>query len=240
MNTSQRITVVLVLLTSLVFSGCGPGQLFGPTITPTPTQTLTPTPTPTPTPTATPPPTATQTPTLTATPMPSTTPTSTVGRIEGKLASSSLTGRMYILILKIKTLGDHELAFTANLNWIANKGEVRAGQTFSFEDLESGQYMIYNTPDALFVGLLRGSGPILNISTKNNGIADFVDYSEAIDPQLSFYPNGVSSKWDGGSMMPWGGFLQNRQDGKIILFTVKPGTNIIIKTPLENYHSGGS
>ena len=37
MKTKQRIAVVLVLLMSLVISGCGPGQLFGPTLTPTPT-----------------------------------------------------------------------------------------------------------------------------------------------------------------------------------------------------------
>lgn len=44
MYKKQRLAMVLVLLMSLVISGCGPGQLFGPT--PTPTPTLTPTPTP--------------------------------------------------------------------------------------------------------------------------------------------------------------------------------------------------
>ncbi len=66
-----RAFVIFVLLFSLVLSGCGPGQVFGPTITPTPTITYTPTQTPTSTPTPTPTATSTQT----ATPTPSATPT---------------------------------------------------------------------------------------------------------------------------------------------------------------------
>lgn len=42
----------------LISSGCGPGQLLGPTVTPSPTFTATPTSTPAPTPTPTPPPVA--------------------------------------------------------------------------------------------------------------------------------------------------------------------------------------
>lgn len=49
----------------LLLTGCGPGQMFGPTLTPTPTLTLTPTetatPLPTDTPTVTPAPTSTST-----------------------------------------------------------------------------------------------------------------------------------------------------------------------------------
>jgi hypothetical protein len=51
MNTKQRTLTILILVTSLVMSGCGQGQLFGPTITPTatytpipPTSTVTPVP----------------------------------------------------------------------------------------------------------------------------------------------------------------------------------------------------
>jgi hypothetical protein len=54
MNAKQRITVVLVLAISLIASGCAPGQIFGPTATPTPTLTPTSTPIPTSTPTSTP------------------------------------------------------------------------------------------------------------------------------------------------------------------------------------------
>lgn len=66
MSTSKLI--ILFLLLSTLFSACGPGQLFGPTLTPTPSAT----PTHTPTPTPTLPPTATSTPlpTATSTPLP--------------------------------------------------------------------------------------------------------------------------------------------------------------------------
>jgi len=67
MNAIQRITVLLVLAISLMASGCAPGQLFGPTVTPTPTLTATATNTPVP-------PTATDTPeppTVAPTPTPS-------------------------------------------------------------------------------------------------------------------------------------------------------------------------
>jgi len=41
MNTRQRITAALVLVMSLIASGCGPGSLSSPTITPTATVTST-------------------------------------------------------------------------------------------------------------------------------------------------------------------------------------------------------
>ena len=68
MNTKQRTVMIFVLLLSLATSSCAPGQLFGPTVTPTPTSTSTPTPLPTSTLTLTPMPTNT--------PMPTDTPTS--------------------------------------------------------------------------------------------------------------------------------------------------------------------
>lgn len=58
------IAALMILVASI--SACGPGQVFGPTITPTPTSTQTPTNTPTPTNTFTP----TLTPTTTTTPTP--------------------------------------------------------------------------------------------------------------------------------------------------------------------------
>lgn len=59
---------VFLLIMSFLLSACGPGQLFGPTLTPTPT--ITPTSTPTLTPTATSTPTLTPTATFTHTPTP--------------------------------------------------------------------------------------------------------------------------------------------------------------------------
>jgi len=56
MKAKQRTVAICYLAMSLLISGCGPGQLFGPTLTPTPTftPTQTPTSTSTPTPTFTP------------------------------------------------------------------------------------------------------------------------------------------------------------------------------------------
>ena len=72
MNAKRQIVIILILTMSLVISGCGPGQLFGPTITPTLTKTLTPTAssTPTKTPTKAPTETPTKIPTRTPTSMP--------------------------------------------------------------------------------------------------------------------------------------------------------------------------
>jgi hypothetical protein len=78
MNIQSKLFVIFVLLINLLLSGCGDGQVLGPTITPTPTITLTPTftytPTLTPTATSTFTPTATFTPSATATPKATPTP----------------------------------------------------------------------------------------------------------------------------------------------------------------------
>jgi len=66
-----KISVIFVVIIGLSISGCGAGQLFGPTVTPTLTETLIPTATLTPTSTSTS--TATNTPTK----IPSKTPTKT-------------------------------------------------------------------------------------------------------------------------------------------------------------------
>jgi hypothetical protein len=58
---------IILFFVSTLISACGPGQVFGPTLTPTPTNTLTPTPTLTPT----------ITPTFTSTPSPTATITAT-------------------------------------------------------------------------------------------------------------------------------------------------------------------
>jgi len=68
MNRQRLSRQLILVVISLLVSSCGPGQLFGPTITPSPTATLTPTITPSPTLTRTP--TSTPTPTITPTPTP--------------------------------------------------------------------------------------------------------------------------------------------------------------------------
>ena len=75
MKAKQRSSVIYLCVTGLLVisffvSGCGPGQLLGPTLTPTPTNTSTPTNTPTPTTTPTTTPTITPAPTATNTPSP--------------------------------------------------------------------------------------------------------------------------------------------------------------------------
>ena len=64
----RAITKIFFILITFAISACGPGQLFGPTITPSPTNTLTPTATPSPTATFTCTPTFTSSPTLSPTP----------------------------------------------------------------------------------------------------------------------------------------------------------------------------
>lgn len=86
MKTKQLTPIVLFLLLSIFFSGCGPGQVLGPTMTPTftVTPTYTKTPTFTPTNTSTPIPTNTSTPLPTSTATPTITPTA-VGSGLGKI-----------------------------------------------------------------------------------------------------------------------------------------------------------
>lgn len=66
---TKKYIYTVLLLVNLLVAGCSPGQLFGPTITPSRTSTLTQTSTLTPTFTLTPTSTATPTPTLTPTPI---------------------------------------------------------------------------------------------------------------------------------------------------------------------------
>jgi hypothetical protein len=72
MKTKLKAILFTLVVTSILISGCGPGQVFGPTPTPLPTST--PIPSSTPVPTITPKPTATNTstpePTATATRVP--------------------------------------------------------------------------------------------------------------------------------------------------------------------------
>lgn len=73
MGMKSKWVVPLIIFISIILAGCGPGKLFGPTLTPTPTVTLTPTTTTTFTPTST----TTNTPTFTPTPTNTQTPTPT-------------------------------------------------------------------------------------------------------------------------------------------------------------------
>jgi len=83
---SQK-SVVLLIIVSFLLSACGPGQLFGPTLTSTPTITLTSTPTFTPTATLTPTLTLTLTPTAAFTRTPRPTPIVYDGKWYGKISA---------------------------------------------------------------------------------------------------------------------------------------------------------
>ena len=90
-------SLLIMLLLSLLISACGPGQLFGPTLTPTPT--ITPTSTSTLTPTATLTPTSTLTPTATLTRTPRPTPIVYDGKWSGR---TSAGGKVIFEVLKNK------------------------------------------------------------------------------------------------------------------------------------------
>lgn len=77
MKERNKAFCLFILAPCLLISGCGAGQVFGPTLTPTPTITMTPTPTLTYTPTTTP--TYTNTPTFTSTSTITPTPVHPVG-----------------------------------------------------------------------------------------------------------------------------------------------------------------
>jgi hypothetical protein len=78
-------------------------------------------------------------------------------------------------------------------------------------------------------------GSRLNFSLDNLTRADFMDYSPAVDPWLAFYPRGVITDWDTSySFFLRNGYLQNKRDGKVVLFNINSGMHLIIKTPIEN------
>jgi hypothetical protein len=95
MKNEYKSIAICVLVFSLFLSGCGSGQLFGPTITPSPTITNTPTSTSTPTPTAT------FTPTATATSTPTPVPVCNSGATVQGAIDNAIPG--YLDILNVST-----------------------------------------------------------------------------------------------------------------------------------------
>jgi hypothetical protein len=117
MNKYFKLVAICFIVLNLVLSGCGPGQAFGPTLTPVPS--LTPIPTNTPVPTSTTIPTATNTPTpaptATATPAPICHIGDTVqGTIDDKIpgylditkVSTSLDGKKFTVVFSLRELPD--------------------------------------------------------------------------------------------------------------------------------------
>lgn len=111
MNKKSQRVIVSVLAFAFLLSACAPGQLLGPTITPTPTATNTPSPTPTNTPTLTP----TSTPTLTPTPVPVCNPDATVlgnvnedfpGYLDILDVTSTLSGKRLTVVFTMREIPD--------------------------------------------------------------------------------------------------------------------------------------
>jgi hypothetical protein len=123
MNARQRIIVVLVLLLSLVVSGCGPGQVFGPTLTPTPT--FTPTKTNTPTPTKTP--TPTNTPTFTPSPTP--------------IPPSEITGKIFVDGIN-QPYETNVLLVDSDKKAVVTNANTDPNGMFSFSDVKPGNYVL--------------------------------------------------------------------------------------------------
>ena len=128
-------TLCIGLLLSFLMSACGPGQLFGPTITPSPTFTLTPSPTSTPTLT----PTATSTPT--ETPIPPE-PTSAL--------SPDAEGGSFETAVVIETSNMFE-GIAMEYQWIEEHypGAETLGQAMTFNDGKPYDLIMIVTADGL-------------------------------------------------------------------------------------------
>jgi len=133
---NRKVFAFFVFAFSLLFSGCGPGQLLGPTITPTPTSTSTPTPTSTPTATFTP--TATATATFTPTPMPVCNPNSTVqgtadeslpGNMDMLGVTSTLDGYNFTVVFTVRDIPDEIVIDNNNLK----KGNIEMAWGISID-----------------------------------------------------------------------------------------------------------
>jgi len=114
----RNIFVICYLIFISIISGCGSGQLFGPTLTPTPTITSTPT--------------LTLTPTITPTSTVTLTPTPTTGKIEGNLSwSDSIepVAKTIILVVPGKDELSKEIA-------IDEQGK------YSFAEIQPGEYVV--------------------------------------------------------------------------------------------------
>ena len=147
MNIKQQTIAICFLTASFLISGCGPGQVLGPTLTPTSTPTVTPTNTPThtPAPTNTPKPTATFTPIPpTPTPIPPT-PTPLTPKIAEDVPEIEAT--------LIQTLGNKEISGRFNIPELIPAVEVAEGGIVFSEGASGNTVITTEFPgDILLVG----------------------------------------------------------------------------------------
>jgi len=129
----KRTFLILMVLMIFLFSSCGPGQLFGPTITPTPTYTPSQTPTATPTmtltPTNTPSPTLTSIPTETATPT-ETPPPISISALGGGWTGTTADGSRFRFIVERSIVSPIHLEYNSFI--VERKQIFACGQGFFF------------------------------------------------------------------------------------------------------------
>jgi len=190
----KHILIVIILIISI--SACSPGQVFGPTKTPTSTITFIPSPTLTPTPTSTPTPTFTSTPTFTLTPIPTNIPISATTFDQIK-CEQQLTGVG-------KSISDLDSAFSPDGNYFA------VGQVSS--DNSSYYINIYNVADWTIAHKINTEDYIYS-----------VDFSPDGKTLLSSSKNGKGQLWNvfDGSLIksfPSSGPIRFSPDGSTIAF----------------------
>lgn len=139
MRYDPRFRSLLWLLTvgmlmAFSFAACGPGQVFGPTLTPTPTNT--PIPTNTPEPTATPTSTPTPEPTATATLVP------TTGKVTGKIVDKDTGRPLEAIHLFMPTVVQSSDGYMLNRKGNDPSTETDASGVFAFADVPPGTYAL--------------------------------------------------------------------------------------------------
>src|SRR5574341_1882924 len=150
----KRTVALLVLVLSLLISGCGPRHLFGQAITPTTTFTqippITPTLTSTPTPilTSTPTPTPTSTSTSTLTPPPTLSPTITPTPLGGGLGKivfvSERNGNPEIYVMNSDGSGQTRLTSNAGVDEYPNWSPDGRKIVYTSEGIDTGEVFVIN------------------------------------------------------------------------------------------------
>ena len=174
-----RQTATIGLIGSLLISSCGPGQLLGPTLTPTSTYT----PTRTATPTNTPLPTATSTPIPpTATPLPPTVTPFIPKAVEDIPKAEAIL---------IRNLGKDELSNRFNILELLPDSKVAEGGIVFSEGPKEGSTLISTEfpGDTLVIGL--GLGFTLNEPLEVTG--EIILEAETYNVQIHRFRNKVAT-----------------------------------------------
>lgn len=171
MSDKTRILLVLLMILAGVSSACKPGEILGPSLTPSPTTTATPSTTPTSTATSTPTPSITPSPTVTPTPMGGSgqlyftvySDADNLGVFSFDLATDTLTRitEPGLWIVGVSPSGHKILLSQSEQLVTANRDGT--GQTTIAEFNGQGAYWIPGTDRLLFVGSGQGQDFIYSI-----------------------------------------------------------------------------